>query len=89
MKIVCLHCEGEGYTSSVSCTYPSWMCCGGCYEKEKCEICYGYGSLEPDLLDYEQNRLYSIFIDAHRNKEAHQSLINNLEEALNCLIQSK
>lgn len=89
MKITCLHCEGEGYIDHLKCSYPSWMCCGGCYETEKCEICFGYGALEIDVLDEEQNRLYSIFLDAHRHKESHLALIDNLEEALNCLIQRK
>jgi len=43
-SVMCEWCYGDGFVMvGPNCPYPPSMCCGGCYEKVKCDKCNGTG----------------------------------------------
>jgi len=81
--MICLDCQGEGRVEYLKdCGRSASDCCGGCFQTEKCETCYGYGDVTADLGDEIGQRYEDIIKSASVNYAAHEKLIQSLENEL-------
>lgn len=80
IMVHCKQCSGEGFQEvGPVCFKPASMCCGGCYEKHKCEHCGGSGEHEIDFT-YTELKEYLESVRDGFSGEAITSITEKLKE---------